>query len=151
MPSLAFLVKRLRFNALLWIVFVIAGMWHRSREFHATREFHMVRGLYSDVNRIVNTDIRPDWIPTGTPTEISTVEDVWSVIVAEDSGHDRCTECDCRMMINPDLAVWRDKRHNMSDLAVVCVLKGRSRHKGVDFVGNTVEVDTDRLPAWAKY
>lgn len=142
--------KTLGVSALIAIGLTVALRWHGSREFHTKREFFMVRGLYYDVLRIVNSDVRSDSTPTLTAAEISTIEDVWSVIKAENLGHDRCTECDCRMMINPDLAAWRALIHD-SDLAVVCVLKGRSRHKGVDFVGTKIEVETDRLPAWAKY
>lgn len=134
--------------ALIVIGVFVALQWQKSREGHAKQEFNQIRALYSDVARIVHTDVRADMTPRGL-NETSTIEDVWSEIIAEDSGFDRCPSCDCRMIINPDLSAWRYQLRKISDLAVVCVRKGQSRHRGVDFHSQYVEVDTDRLPAWA--
>lgn len=138
-------------SALLVMGVVVAVMWQASRERHAELEFMHIKALCSDVFRIVNTNVRADSTPGGTATEMATIEDVWSVIISENLSHDRCPACDCSMMINPDLAAWRDPRPNISELAVVCVRKGQSRHLGVDFDLKKVEVDTNRLPVWANY
>lgn len=143
-------LKLLFVSPLIMISVVVALHWQKSREYHAKQEFNHIRALYSDVARIIHTDVREDMTPRGL-NETSTVEDVWREIIAEDSGHDRCPSCDCRMIINPDLSAWRYQLRKISDLAVVCVRKGQSRHRGVDFHSQYVEVETDRLPAWAKY
>lgn len=143
--------KTLGVSALIMIAIAVALEWQASREYHAKGEFLHMGSLYGDVSRIVNTDHRAEDSPhTLTAAVISTIEDVWSVIIAENLGHDRCPRCDCRMMINPDLAAWRGQRLG-SDLAVVCVRKGQSSHRGVNFNLHNVEVDTNRLPVWAKY